>query len=231
VRFSATNADEEAGLAVDNSLTTREAHRPKDVNDYMARAFMTNFTAASGAHNVETQYRRQDTSGTCYVKNSDLLLISLDAQSDTDSNKTKTTYNDVVSGIYDDINRIRVVVNVTYYNNSGSSANGNTNPDLLLEAYNGTSWVSAGTLSVSHAGNYTIDISDSSVRQGWAASTENRDLRIGGIYFDYSNAANFDQINWTDVYVYIDYYNLQQTYWELVLLRLDEYVNSGDILW
>jgi len=119
---------------------------------------------------------------------------------DQDVNKTPVEYSDVISNIYEKIENITITVGVSYYNNSGSTANGNTNPTLWLEVYNGTNWLDEGDFSVSSTGNHTITLTTPSILSAWKTKA-NRDIRISARYMDYKDAGNYDTIKWNGVWV------------------------------
>jgi len=115
-------------------------------------------------------------------------------------NKTPVTYSDISLDTYESLDNITITVYVSYYNNSGSQANGNTNPTLWLEVYNGTDWVDEGDFQVSGTGNYSKTITTASVLEGWETES-NRDIRISARYLDYNDSTHYDRINWTGVWV------------------------------
>ncbi|OYT53501.1 MAG: hypothetical protein B6U72_05535, partial [Candidatus Altiarchaeales archaeon ex4484_2] len=119
---------------------------------------------------------------------------------DTETNTSYTTYNDAFPGNFSDITRLTATVYVSSYNNSGSTARGNNDPDLQLELYDGSDWVIVGNLSVNETGNVSISTTNSAILNAWE-TVGNRDLRIIGINFDYYNSSNIDEINWTGVWV------------------------------
>ena len=121
----------------------------------------------------------------------------------TESNITPVEYQDTISKEIINLTKINVTVYVSYYNNSGSVDNGNNNPDLYLEIYNGTDWIGIDSFSVSGTGNYTLSTTDSSILSAWE-TVENRDIRIKGIYFDINETTgNKDIINYTNVWIFI----------------------------
>ena len=115
-------------------------------------------------------------------------------------NRTPVTYSDISLDTYKSLDNITISVYVSYYNNSGSQANGNTNPTLWLEVYNGTDWVDEGDFQVSGTGNYSKTITTASVLEGWKTES-NRDIRISARYMDYNDSTHYDRINWTGVWV------------------------------
>ena len=130
----------------------------------------------------------------------DDINITYTAPTVQDTNKTPVTYSDISLNNYDSLNNITISVYVSYYDNSGSQANGNTNPTLWLEVYNGMDWVDEGDFQVTGTGNYSKIITTSSVLEGWKTES-NRDLRISAKYIDYKDSSHYDTINWTGVWV------------------------------
>jgi len=129
-------------------------------------------------------------------------LVGFGSETGTEANKTPVTYSDTITDLYETIHNITVTVYVSYYNNSGSQANGNTNPTLWLEVYNGTDWVDEGNLQVTGTGNYSKTVTTTSVLEGWETES-NRDIRISARYMDYSDSSHYDTIKWNGVWVEI----------------------------
>ena len=124
-------------------------------------------------------------------------------EAEKNENKTPVIYEDVVSDLYEQLNSISVTVYVSYYNNSGSQQNGNTNTTLWLEVYNGSDWIDEGSFFVTGIGNYTIIVNTSSILTAWQTE-ENRDIRISAKFLDYNDTNAYDQINWSGVWVKVD---------------------------
>jgi hypothetical protein len=120
---------------------------------------------------------------------------------DTEANKTYTTYTNVLAGFLPRIVNITVTANVSIYNKTRSNGV-NSNPDLWLEAYDGSAWVEVGNMSVTTTGNFSKSTTASSVLNGWTNPT-NRQIRIKGRYID-ANATTWDEINYTAVWVQVD---------------------------
>jgi len=119
---------------------------------------------------------------------------------DIDENRSYTTYNDVDSSPWIEIDQIDVTLNIDVYDNTGSIGNGNTYPDLFLEMYDGSGWVEVGSFSISGTGNNTLQTTNSAITTAWTSS-ENRDLRVKGAYFDYNSSTQIDEINYSSVWV------------------------------
>lgn len=131
----------------------------------------------------------------------DQLNITSVGSAGGDANHTAIEYADAISGdLYEVLDNVTVTVNVSYYNTSGSVANGNTNATLWLEIYNGSDWIDEGSFSVTGTGNFTITSTTASVLSGWETEA-NRDIRISARFMDYNDTGTFDTINWTDVWV------------------------------
>jgi len=126
----------------------------------------------------------------------------------TDENTSYINYNDIsINNLYNTLTNITVIINVSYYNNTGSYGK-NSNPDLWLEIWNGVSWIEIGNMSVTGIGNFSKSIQDSTILSAWNLQS-NRDIRIKGRYFDTNRTAQ-DIINYTSVWVKID--SRQTTY-------------------
>ncbi|MEM7825111.1 MAG: hypothetical protein QXO27_04020, partial [Candidatus Aenigmatarchaeota archaeon] len=122
---------------------------------------------------------------------------------DTEANKTYTIYNNVYNyEVLEVIKNITVNVDVSFYSNAGSSGV-NSNPDLWLEIYDGSSWIEIGNMSVTGTGNFSKSTQDPKILNAWL-NPENRDLRIRGRYFDYKDASNTDEISYTAIWVQIE---------------------------
>ena len=130
----------------------------------------------------------------------DDINITYSASGEQEANKTPVTYSDISLDTYETMHNITISVYVSYYNNSGSQANGNTNPTLWLEVYNGTDWEDEGDFQVSGTGNYSKVITTASILNGWKTES-NRDIRISARYMDYNDSTHYDRINWTGVWV------------------------------
>jgi len=118
---------------------------------------------------------------------------------DTDASTNYTTYNDVMSSVIPNPKVIRVTVYVSYYNKTASTLRGNKAPTLQIELYNGSTWITAGSLNITGVGNYSIAATNATVLSAWA-TVANTDFRIQGINFDYYNYSKYDQIRWTGVW-------------------------------
>jgi hypothetical protein len=113
-----------------------------------------------------------------------------------------TEYLDVVSDQYL-ITNINVEVEVTSYDNSASTTQTTTDPDLQLEVYSGSDWVFAGDFGVSGIGIYDLDVTNPTVLTAWL-SAANQDIRIRGIHMDYVDVVTIDEIIYENVFVTID---------------------------
>ncbi|MBN2141935.1 hypothetical protein JW711_01270, partial [Candidatus Woesearchaeota archaeon] len=123
-----------------------------------------------------------------------------------------TTYNDV-DGAYDKISNITFTVEVDSYNPSGSVAGSTSKPDLELQVYNGSAWISIGNFSLpsTYTGsgvnttnaNFTLITTQSTILTGWMDSS-NQDLRIRSTGMDFYNSSAYDQVNYTNLWIEID---------------------------
>lgn len=136
-----------------------------------------------------------------YYDNDDMNFTVVQNYRDNESSKSPTEYQDINATAWDNVTMINVTVYVSYYNDSGSVMDSNNNPDLYLEIYNGSGWTGIGAFNVNGVGNFTKSASQDF---NWGAAA-NRDIRISGIYFDANGSATYDQINWTGVYVSVEY--------------------------
>lgn len=156
------------------------------------------------------RYCEQDAADVCHSHTSEFVMwftmeqgdITLSGSTnDEEAVKDWETYNNILSNDWNNItDQINVTVYVSEYDKSGSTQNGNNAPDLELEMYNGSSFVGIGNFSVSASGNFTLTTSDSSILTAWQGLS-NSSLRIRGVDFDYYDASNIDEINYTDVWV------------------------------
>jgi hypothetical protein len=142
-----------------------------------------------------------------YVDNVNLTAWRADNQNNTDY----VQYDDVTASTLRNISSLLVSVSVTGYDPRGSVSRGNTKPDLSLEFYNGSAWISAGSfnLATTYTGSgynntartFSASTSDSTVLSAWADSKYKRDFRIRATNVDWVSASTIDQINYTSVVV------------------------------
>ena len=128
-----------------------------------------------------------------------------------ETNTTYTTYNDLDSD-FKSINNITITIEVDSYDPRASVNQSTQDPDLYLEIYNGTAWITIGDfdLNESYTGdalnttnaNFTQTTTDSGILTGWQTST-NQDVRIKGILMD-NNGSIKDEINYTTIRFTID---------------------------
>jgi hypothetical protein len=81
LRGSVNNADFEQQLSISDMSYGIRAWRPYIVLDYMADTFISNYTGSTPFWTAN-QLRRQDASGTVYVKNSEMAAINITRQID-----------------------------------------------------------------------------------------------------------------------------------------------------
>lgn len=126
---------------------------------------------------------------------------------DNESNKTAVEYANVMSDtVYTNIDNITIVVNVTYYNASGSDIqkfDGNKNISLWLQLYNSASYVEIGDFNVTGTGNFSFTTTNANVLSAWQTAA-NRDVKIIVVWVNYNDTGHIDTINWTQVFVYIN---------------------------
>lgn len=120
-----------------------------------------------------------------------------------ESTKEWNTYGDIFSDSRTGITNIQVTISVSNYDNSGSSARGNINPDLQLEMWDGTQFIYIGNFLVNGIGDYILTTSNPTILSSWENQI-NTDLRIRGINFDYFDSFNIDKIYYDSVIVTMD---------------------------
>jgi len=128
-----------------------------------------------------------------------------------DGNTTYSTYQDVDSD-HERVLNITVKIEIDSYNPEASVNQSTGDPDLEVEFYDGTGFVSIGVLNLNESytgdtlnttnANFTLTTTDSSIMEAWETA-DNQDLRIRGIYMDSVNSTLYDEINYTNVWVTI----------------------------
>jgi len=108
---------------------------------------------------------------------------------------------------------ISIKIEVVSYNPEASVQQGTDDPDLELDIWNGTAWVTIGTFNLNETytgeslnitnANFTLTTTDAGILSAWQSSS-NQDIRIRGVYMDYYNETTIDEINYTNVWVIID---------------------------
>ena len=93
--------------------------------------------------------------------------IRVSGTDDLEATKNWMAYNNVFSSDWKNITELNITINISVYNNSGSTASSNNNPDLQLAMYNGTDFVEVGNFSIGQTGNFSLAISDSTILTGW----------------------------------------------------------------
>jgi len=173
--------------------------------------------ASDGANAPYTgthQIRINGLSGTSYYGDICVDVVYLNITGGGASNETNTTateYTDVgVDGV--GITNVTIQVDVTSYDPRASVDQSTNDPDLWLEMYNGTGWVSIGNFDLpsTYTGtglqtndeNFSLSTTDSEILTAWASSV-NQDLRIKGVYMDH-NETFPDQINYTNIWISIN---------------------------
>ena len=123
--------------------------------------------------------------------------------SDNEATTNWQNYGDIISADINKLNQIDVRVSVSLYGGSGSISNSNVAPDLEVEMWDGSNFISTGFLNVNAAGEFVLTVTNPSILTAWQTVT-NRDIRIRGVNFDYFDVGNFDQIDYTNVFVSIN---------------------------
>jgi hypothetical protein len=138
-------------------------------------------------------------------------VIEWDITLGNDHNSTATEYLNLGVSDFEYINDIDFIVEVDSYNNTGSLASPVTSdPDLVLEVFDGTSWIDIGNftlpdtygdgLSTTNT-NFTLTVTDRSILDNWnGTNTANQDFRIFAGYLDHKGSSDVDEIIWTDVW-------------------------------
>jgi hypothetical protein len=121
---------------------------------------------------------------------------------------------------YSNITQISLMVTVSYYDPSGSVTAGNKDPDLEMGVYNGTGYTTGYNLSLNETytgsgpnatdANFTLALTDPTILTAWKEPA-NRKLELRGINLD-TEGGNSDAINWTGVWVRIEYENGTEYY-------------------
>jgi hypothetical protein len=152
----------------------------------------------------------------------------------TEENSTYSEYENIDSD-HEKILNITVTIEVDSYNPEASVNHSNDDPDMELEIYNGTDFVSIGlfNLNLSYSGdtknttnaNFTITITDPVILESWKAET-NQDLRIKGISMDYKNKTVYDEINYTGPWIHV---NHMQEFLNDSWIEMMGYVNWSNV--
>ncbi len=132
-----------------------------------------------------------DTSGNFY---------SNETSNDEEATKDWETYGSVSSETWLELNELEVTVYITKYSDLGSSSNGNKDPTLQLEMYNGSGWEEVGNFTISGLYGTSLSTTDSSILNAWLTQ-ENTDLRMRGVNFDYYSPGAYDEIEYSGVWV------------------------------
>ncbi|MFC1648667.1 PA14 domain-containing protein, partial [Nanoarchaeota archaeon] len=129
-----------------------------------------------------------------------------------DTNTTETNYTDLVEDYYS-VSNITITVEIDIYDPSVSASQSTRDPDIEIQIYNGTGFISAGLMSLNetYTGdaqnttnvNFSIIVTDSATLKAWE-TVANQDISIRGVYMDYFNDTSSDEINYTNVWVTIN---------------------------
>ncbi len=182
---------------------------PADDNAWHAANY--NYTALgySLEEESEVKYSLEASGGAdyWYIDNSNLTCYNYQW---IQTSSSWTTYADVASGSFADMNNITVTINVSVYDSSGSDAAGNQDPDLEVALYNGTAYESIGTLSATGTGNASVTTTDAGILAAWQTAA-NRDMRVRAVNMDYYNSTDIDEIRWNAVWT-----NLNGQAWQSI---------------
>jgi len=123
---------------------------------------------------------------------------------DIQSNISFAEYYQIITGeLLPSITNINITLNVLEYNNSGSLQNGNQNPDIRIDAYTGSEWITIGEMGISGTGNVSLFTQNQEVISAWQ-NPLHRNIRVVGVYFDYNNSNNRDEITYQGLWVEIN---------------------------
>lgn len=136
-----------------------------------------------------------------------------------DSNLTAVQYENTISSISETLTEIEVTVGVTSFDDSGSTDNGSTAPDLYVSLYNGSEYIEIGQLNVTASGDYSITSSNTNILSAWSTAN-NSDVRIQAKYLDYINDSTKDSILYDSVNVTVS------TTQEYVLVNTQNWNNT-----
>lgn len=160
---------------------------------------------------AEIRYCEQDTGNYCDTHNAettDWFIVEngiIDfGEGSQEVNKTPITYNSVFDTNLPELYNITVFLDITVYDNSGSSTAGNDNADVELELFNGSTWNSFGFMNITSTGLYSSFIEDSDILNDWT-SINARNLRLTPRNMDYNSSSNNDNISWDTVIIQYSY--------------------------
>lgn len=122
------------------------------------------------------------TSNTIYY---DRINVNFTPPPTIDKNMTTVNYTNIafVQGNYTPIYEVNVSINISYYNNSGSTAQNSLNNTLRIGAWNGTNQDNV-ILNITGVGRYNVSFRNSDLLTTWANNQNDRNLTIEFIYFD-----------------------------------------------
>ncbi len=152
---------------------------------------------------ADIRYCEQDGYGDCDTHTSEIVVwgalengsVMLNGYTEN-QNGSYTTYTNVSVQSFLSINRVTVTITIDQYASDASDAFSNAKPDLAVEVYNGSSWISIGTLGATEPATYSVSTTDSSVMAAWM-SAPNRDVRVRGVNLDQYNNLTTDEINYS----------------------------------
>ncbi|MFC1697127.1 LamG-like jellyroll fold domain-containing protein, partial [Nanoarchaeota archaeon] len=171
-------------------------------SQYFTDSFKIRFRANPGAWETATEYGMIDD-----------LLVHCDIYQA--SNQTNSSYESIlnINDPYDEINNISIKIEVDSFNPEASVIQSTSDPDLMLEMYNGTEYIEIGNFNLPATytsttldttnNNFTLSTSDSSILTAWETAA-NQDIRIKSIGLDFYNTTVKDKINYTSVWVTFD---------------------------
>ena len=159
---------------------------------------------------IKVRLRYDDVTGFGGDAALDDLNITTESAGVNESNTSYTTYQDV-DAEHDSVSSVEVKVEVDSYDPRASVDQSTAKPDLELDIYNGSEFVTIGVFNLpsTYTGsglqtnneNFTLITTDSAITTAWK-TVANQDLRIRGRFMD-NNGSIADEINYTNVYVTI----------------------------
>ncbi len=162
-----------------------------------------------GANDCDTH----NAEGTRWMAVEDGNVTVVRAGNDVDANSTEVFYSDVSSLDMHNITKITINVDISHFNNSGSTQNGNSDPELTIDfaKSNMNDWTNVGTISPAGTGIYSLVVTDSDVMSAWY-SGQFRDIKLKATKLDYFDQDNIDELNWDSITFDFEY-NMKSSEW------------------
>ncbi|ODS36745.1 MAG: hypothetical protein A7316_02425 [Candidatus Altiarchaeales archaeon WOR_SM1_86-2] len=139
-------------------------------------------------------------------------VLHMEYEGDEEGKSLWARYDSTDLAEYDKIDKVKVKIQVSYYDPSGSIDASNSYPDLEVGIYNGSDYVLSnfhlnGTYSGINSSpkNFTLEFTGAAILDSWR-DWENRKIKVRGIYLD-SESGHEDSIRWNGIWLIIDYEN------------------------